>query len=68
MECRDVFPGALKLATCLREKLGSFSALLTGSRARKEARGALSDVDIIVFAEGARRLCSAVGGSPTSAI
>ena len=31
MECREVVPGILKLMECLKGRLGSFSALLTGS-------------------------------------
>ncbi|MEM0276694.1 nucleotidyltransferase domain-containing protein [Pyrobaculum sp.] len=51
MECREVVPGILKLMECLKGRLGSFSALLTGSWARGESRGALSDVDVLIFAK-----------------
>jgi len=53
MECWEVVPGFSKIAECLRALLGDFSALVTGSWARGEARGPLSDLDIIIFSERA---------------
>ncbi|MEM1597456.1 MAG: nucleotidyltransferase domain-containing protein [Pyrobaculum sp.] len=64
MECREVVPGVLELVRCLGGRLGSFSALLTGSRARGEARGALSDLDLIIFAEADRGAAVCCWGLP----
>lgn len=64
MECREVVPGVMRLVRCLGERLGSFSALLTGSWARGEARGALSDLDLIIFTNADSKAAFCCWGLP----